>query len=115
MARILLGVSGGIAAYKSLELVRLAIGAGHVVRVIQTPAQQALRGRGVLRGPERSAGPDQRVRPPDPARGAYPGELPPADEPLGHLGALRALRRVRDRARHGLTTIAKLAHGLKPR
>src|SRR5664280_1231722 len=33
MARILLGVSGGIAAYKALELVRLATGAGHPVRV----------------------------------------------------------------------------------
>ncbi len=37
MSRILLGVSGGIAAYKSLELVRLATAAGHAVRVIQTP------------------------------------------------------------------------------
>ena len=37
MARILLGVSGGIAAYKALELVRLATGAGHSVRVVQTP------------------------------------------------------------------------------
>ena len=33
-----LGVSGGVAAYKALELVRLATGAGHAVRVIQTPA-----------------------------------------------------------------------------
>ena len=32
MARILLGVSGGIAAYKALELVRLATAAGHAVR-----------------------------------------------------------------------------------
>ena len=38
MARILLGVSGGIAAYKALELARLAIKAGHAVRVIQTEA-----------------------------------------------------------------------------
>jgi len=35
---ILLGVSGGIAAYKALELVRLATKAGHAVRVIQTEA-----------------------------------------------------------------------------
>ena len=41
MPRILLGVSGGIAAYKALELVRLATGAGHAVRVIQTPASRA--------------------------------------------------------------------------
>ncbi|MGH2943019.1 MAG: flavoprotein, partial [Solirubrobacteraceae bacterium] len=40
MARILLGVSGGIAAYKALELVRLATAAGHAVRVVQTPASQ---------------------------------------------------------------------------
>ena len=38
MSRLLLGVSGGIAAYKALELVRLATAAGHAVRVIQTPA-----------------------------------------------------------------------------
>src|SRR6478609_4480869 len=36
MARILLGVSGGIAAYKSLELARLATLAGHGVRVLMT-------------------------------------------------------------------------------
>jgi phosphopantothenoylcysteine decarboxylase/phosphopantothenate--cysteine ligase len=35
--RILLGVSGGIAAYKVLEFVRLATAAGHSLRVIQTP------------------------------------------------------------------------------
>ena len=40
MARILLGVSGGIAAYKALELVRLATAAGHSLRVIQTPASR---------------------------------------------------------------------------
>ena len=33
MARMLLGVTGGIAAYKALELVRLATKAGHAVRV----------------------------------------------------------------------------------
>ena len=32
MARLLLGVSGGIAAYKAVELVRLASAAGHPVR-----------------------------------------------------------------------------------
>ena len=36
MARILLGVSGGIAAYKALELVRLATLGGHGVRVLMT-------------------------------------------------------------------------------
>jgi phosphopantothenoylcysteine decarboxylase/phosphopantothenate--cysteine ligase len=38
MGRILLGVSGGIAAYKALEVVRLATKAGHAVRVVQTPS-----------------------------------------------------------------------------
>ncbi len=36
MARLLLGVSGGIAAYKSLEFARLATLAGHGVRVLMT-------------------------------------------------------------------------------
>ncbi len=36
MARLLLGVSGGIAAYKSLEFARLATLAGHGVRVVMT-------------------------------------------------------------------------------
>ena len=40
MPRLLLGVSGGIAAYKALEVVRLATAAGHAVRVIQTPASR---------------------------------------------------------------------------
>ena len=35
--RLLLGVTGGIAAYKAAELVRLATKAGHTVRVVQTP------------------------------------------------------------------------------
>ena len=37
MARLLLGVSGGIAAYKAVETARLAVKAGHAVRVVQTP------------------------------------------------------------------------------
>lgn len=36
MARIVLGVSGGIAAYKACELLRLLTGAGHSVRVVPT-------------------------------------------------------------------------------
>ncbi|HEX2702102.1 MAG TPA: flavoprotein, partial [Solirubrobacteraceae bacterium] len=36
MAKLLLGVSGGIAAFKALEFVRLATERGHAVRVIQT-------------------------------------------------------------------------------
>ena len=36
--RLLLGVTGGIAAYKALELTRLALKAGHQVRVVMTEA-----------------------------------------------------------------------------
>ena len=50
MARILLGVSGGIAAYKAVELVRLATAAGHSVRVIQTPASLNFVGRATFEG-----------------------------------------------------------------
>ena len=38
MARILLGITGGIAAYKACELVRLLVKAGHDVLPIPTPA-----------------------------------------------------------------------------
>ncbi len=38
--RILLGVSGGIAAYKALELVRLWVKDGHEVRVVMTEAAE---------------------------------------------------------------------------
>ena len=62
MARILLGVSGGIAAYKALELARLATRAGHGVRVLMTPAARAVRGRCVVRGNHRRAGARRRVR-----------------------------------------------------
>ena len=55
MARILLGVSGGIAAYKALELARLATLAGHGVRVVMTETRDALRRRRLLRGHRRRA------------------------------------------------------------
>jgi phosphopantothenoylcysteine decarboxylase/phosphopantothenate--cysteine ligase len=38
--RVLVGVSGGIAAYKSAELVRLLVKAGAEVRVVMTPAAE---------------------------------------------------------------------------
>ena len=40
MARILLGVSGGIAAYKSCELTRLFVRAGHEVTPVLTPGAE---------------------------------------------------------------------------
>ncbi|MBO0769218.1 MAG: bifunctional phosphopantothenoylcysteine decarboxylase/phosphopantothenate--cysteine ligase CoaBC, partial [Solirubrobacterales bacterium] len=48
--RLLLGVSGGIAAYKAVETARLAIKAGHSVRVIQTPASQRFVGAATFEG-----------------------------------------------------------------
>ena len=38
--RILLGVGGGIAAYKAAELARLLLEQGHDVQVIMTPAAE---------------------------------------------------------------------------
>src|SRR2546430_17560026 len=37
MARVVLGVTGGIAAYKSCELTRLLVEAGHEVTPVLTP------------------------------------------------------------------------------
>ena len=50
MARILIGVTGGIAAYKSLELARLATKAGHGVRVLMTPPPNGFVGRATFEG-----------------------------------------------------------------
>ena len=110
MARILLGVSGGIAAYKALELVRLATAAGHAVRAIQTPASQrfvgaasfaALTGAPVLT--------DEFER--DPLRGAFPGQTPPDHDPLSHLELVRNAD-ILVVAPASANTVAKLAAGL---
>ena len=50
MARLLIGVSGGIAAYKALEATRLAVKAGHSVRVLQTETSQRFVGRASFEG-----------------------------------------------------------------
>ncbi len=110
MARILLGVTGGIAAYKALELVRLATAAGHAVRAIQTPASQrfvgavsfaALTGAPVLT--------DEFER--DPLRGAFPGQPPPDHDPLTHLELVRNAD-ILVVAPASANTVAKLATGL---
>ncbi len=109
MARILLGVTGGIAAYKALDLVRLAAKAGHAVRVVQTPEAQrfvgaasfaALTGAPVLT--------DEFER--DPARGAFPDQAPPEHDPLSHLELVRNADAYLI-APATANTIAKLAHG----
>ena len=110
MARILLGVSGGIAAYKAVELVRLAVKAGHAVRVIQTPASLQFVGRTTFEGI--TGAPvlvDEFER--DPARGAYPGDAAPGHDPISHL-ELVARADVLCVAPASANTLAKLAHGL---
>jgi phosphopantothenoylcysteine decarboxylase/phosphopantothenate--cysteine ligase len=110
MARILLGVSGGIAAYKALELVRLATAAGHFVRVVQTPASRRFVGEAsfaALTGAPVLVSEFER----DPARGAFPDQPPPTHEPLSHL-ELVANAELYLIAPASANTIAKLAGGL---
>jgi phosphopantothenoylcysteine decarboxylase / phosphopantothenate---cysteine ligase len=110
MARILLGVSGGIAAYKAVELVRLATGAGHAVRVIQTPASLRFVGRATFEGVTGAPALADEFEP-DPARGAFPGEPVPEHDPISHLELVRRCD-VFCVAPASANTIAKLAHGL---
>jgi phosphopantothenoylcysteine decarboxylase / phosphopantothenate---cysteine ligase len=110
MARILLGVSGGIAAYKALELVRMATAAGHAVRVVQTPTSRRFVGEAsfaALTGAPVLVSEFER----DPALGAFPGDPPPAHQPLSHLELVRNAD-VFLVAPASANTIAKLAGGL---
>src|SRR5256714_2887444 len=110
MARLLLGVSGGIAAYKAVELVRLAMAAGHSVRVVETEAAERFVGRasfeGITGAPVLVGEFD-----PDPARGAYPGDPAPDHAPISHLELVRRAD-VYVIAPASANTIAKLATGL---
>jgi len=110
MARILLGVSGGIAAYKAVELIRVATGAGHAVRVVQTPASLRFVGRATFEGVTGAPVLVDEFEP-DPARGAFPGEAPPDHHPISHLELVRRAD-VYCVAPASANTIAKLAHGL---
>src|SRR3954451_8956116 len=84
MARILLGVSGGIAAYKALELARLATLAGHGVRVLMTETATRFVGvasfEGIVGAPALSSEFER-----DPMRGSFPGDPRPQHDPIGHL------------------------------
>ncbi len=109
MARLLLGVSGGVAAYKAVLTARLAVKRGHAVRVLQTPASAqfvgsatfaALTGAPVLMDEFE----------PDPDRGRYPGEAAAERTPISHL-ALAERAEVMLIAPASANTIAKLAHG----
>src|SRR3954470_24834583 len=109
MARVLLGVSGGIAAYKALELVRLATAAGHALRVPQTPRSEEFVGRAsfaALTGAPVLVDEFER----DPARGAFPDQAAPEHDPLSHLELVRNADAYLI-APASANTLAKLAHG----
>jgi phosphopantothenoylcysteine decarboxylase / phosphopantothenate---cysteine ligase len=110
LARILLGVSGGIAAYKAVELVRLATAAGHSVRVIQTPASLNFVGRATFEGVTGAPVLVDEFEP-DPARGVFPGDPPPDQDTISHLG-LVGRADVFVVAPASANTLAKLAGGL---
>ena len=110
MARILLGVSGGIAAYKSLELARLATVAGHGVRVVMSEAATRFVGaasfEGIVGAPALTSEFER-----DPLRGAFPGDSAPEHDPIGHL-ALAANCDAYLVAPASANTLAKLAAGI---
>ncbi|MFN8112469.1 MAG: bifunctional phosphopantothenoylcysteine decarboxylase/phosphopantothenate--cysteine ligase CoaBC [Solirubrobacterales bacterium] len=110
MARILIGVSGGIAAYKAVELARLATLAGHGVRVTMTDAASRFVGaatfEGITGAPVLT---DEFSR--DPLRGTYPGEEMPAHDPISHLAVVEAADAFVI-APASANTIAKLAAGI---
>jgi len=110
VARILLGVSGGIAAYKAVELVRLATAAGHSVRVVQTPASLQFVGRATFAGVTGAPVLVDEFEP-DPARGAFPGDPALDHNPISHV-ELVARCDVFVVAPASANTVAKLAHGL---
>ena len=135
MAEILLGVSGGIAAYKSVDVLRILQRRGHGVTVVMTASARrfvgpatfaALSGRPVgtrLFGPEDRAGYDHLEL----ARGhdlllVVPGvgehDRPDGRRPRRRAARLRAPRVRRagaDRPRHEHAHVAPPRHGGEPR
>lgn len=109
MAKILLGVSGGIAAYKAVEFVRLATGAGHSVRVLMTASARKFVGpdtfEGILGAPVLTSEFER-----DPMRGTFPGEPLPEHDPIGHLAVAESAD-IYLVAPASANTIAKLAAG----
>ncbi len=110
MARILLGVSGGIAAYKALELARLATLAGHGVRVVMTETATRFVGaasfEGIVGAPVLISEFER-----DAMRGAFPGDGEPSHDPIGHL-ELAANCDAFLVAPASANTVAKLAAGI---
>jgi phosphopantothenoylcysteine decarboxylase/phosphopantothenate--cysteine ligase len=109
MARLLVGVSGGIAAYKALEAVRLAVTEGHTVRVIQTESSLRFVGRASFEAITGAPVLTEEFEP-DPLRGAFPGETAPERSPIAHL-ALVERADVYLIAPASANTLAKLAGG----
>ena len=109
MARILLGVSGGIAAYKALELARLATVAGHGVRVLMTESATRFVGaasfEGIVGAPVLISEFER-----DPMRGSFPGDPRHEHDPIGHL-ELAANCDAYVVAPASANTLAKLAGG----
>ena len=110
MARVLLGVTGGIAAYRAIELARGLTQAGHGVRVLMTPTAERFVGRasfeGIVGAPVLV---DEFER--DPLGGRFPGERPGDFDPISHL-ELSARADAYLVAPASANTIAKLAAGL---
>lgn len=110
MARLLIGVSGGIAAYKALELARLATQAGHGVRVLMTETAHRFVGaasfEGIIGAPVLT---DEFER--DPMRGSFPGDSIPQHDPIGHL-EVAANADAYLIAPASANTLAKLAAGI---
>jgi phosphopantothenoylcysteine decarboxylase/phosphopantothenate--cysteine ligase len=110
MARILVGVSGGIAAYKALEFARLATKAGHGVRVLMTEGATRFVGaasfEGIVGAPVLISEFER-----DPMRGAFPGDPAPEHDPIGHLEVAAGCDAYLV-APASANTIAKLAAGI---
>src|ERR671915_805511 len=87
MARVLVGVTGGIAAYKACELVRLLVKAGHDVVPLVTPGAEQFVATKTF---------------------AALARRPLSDDPYPHLGHADLLVIAPCTA----NTLAKLAHGL---
>jgi phosphopantothenoylcysteine decarboxylase/phosphopantothenate--cysteine ligase len=107
--RILLGVTGGIAAYRALELARLATKTGHSVRVVMTEAATRFVGaasfEGIVGAPVLISEWER-----DPMRGGWPGEDAPSHDPIGHLALAEGCDAFLV-APASANTIAKLAAG----
>ena len=85
MARVLLGVTGGIAAYKACELLRLLVRAGHEVTPLLTPDAERFVTRAHVRG---AGAPGGAARPlPAPRRGGPARDRAALREHAGEAGA----------------------------